>query len=96
MRLLLSPQRRDDALTISKSGDVLKINGEAYDFTPLPDGGELPRNAIDCEWICGSVKRVDGELIVPVILPHRTDASEAARFPEPLVMSGDGEVILPS
>jgi len=95
MKLLLSPQRRDDVLTISKSGDALTVNGTVYDFTPLPDGATLPREAIDCEWICGNVERVNGELEIPILLPHGPDASEAARFPEPLTVTSDGQVVLP-
>ena len=95
MKLIFSPQRRDDVLTISKSGDALTVNGVIYDFTPLPDGATLPREAIDCEWICGNVERINGELIIPILLPHGPDASEAARFPEPMAVTIDGEVVLP-
>lgn len=95
MQLFFSPQRRDDALTISKSGDALTVNGVTYDFTPLPDGATLPREAVDCEWICGNVERVNGELIIPILLPHGPDASEAARFPEPMTVTSNGQVVLP-
>ena len=94
MKLLFSPQRRDDVLTISKSGDALTVNGTVYDFSPLPDGATLPKDAIGCEWIWGDVERVNGELVIPIILPHGPDASEAARFPEPMNVT-DGEVVLP-
>jgi hypothetical protein len=93
--LLFSPQRRDDTLTVSKSGDALTVNGTVYDFSPLPDGATLPKDAIGCEWICGNVSRVNGELVIPILLPHGADASEAARFPEPLTVTIDGEVVLP-
>ena len=95
MKLIFSPQRRDDTLTLSKSADALIINGVPHDFTPLPDGATLPREAIDCEWICGDVERVDGELVIPILLPHGPDATEAARFPEPMTLTTDGEVVLP-
>ena len=95
MKLLFSPQRRDDTLTLSKSGDALTVNGVTYDFSQLPNGATLPREAIDCEWICGNVERVNGELIVPILLPHGPDASEAARYPEPLTVISDGQVVLP-
>ena len=81
MKLLFSPQRRDDVLAISKSGDALTVNGMVYDFLTSPDGANLPKDAIGCEWICGDVERVNGELVIPIILPHWPDASEAARFP---------------
>lgn len=95
MKLLFSPQRRDDTLTLSKSGDALTINGVPYDFSQLPDGATLPREAIDCEWICGDVSRINGELVIPILLPHGPDASEAARFPEPMAVTIDGQVVLP-
>jgi len=95
MKINLSPQRRDDVLTITKQGDVLTINGTEYDFTQLPDGGTLPANAVDCEFVIGSVDRVNGELELTLLLPHGPNASEAARFPEPILDPADGEVELP-
>lgn len=96
MIINLSPQRRDDTLEITKTGDALTINGIEYDFTQVPDGGLLPREAVDCEWLVSDVKRVDGELVLTLLLPHGVDATEAARFPEPLVDVPDGLVVLPS
>ena len=95
MKINLSPQRRNDALTITKQGDTLTINGTDYDFTDLPDGGTLPADAVDCEFVIGSVDRVDGELELTLLLPHGANASEAARFPEPIIDPADGEVELP-
>ena len=95
MTLHLSPQRRDDTLTVSKAGDVLTINGEEFDFSQVPDGGLLPRDALDCEWIVSDVERVDGELVLTLLLPHGANASEAARFPEPLTDVPDGIVEFP-
>jgi hypothetical protein len=95
MIIKLSPQRRDDTLTVTKAGDVLTINGMEYDFSQVPDGGLLPRDAVDCPWLASDVERVDGELLLTLLLPHGADASEAARFPEPLTDVPDGEVELP-
>ena len=95
MKINLSPQRRDDTLTVIKQGDVLTINGTEYDFTDLPDGGTLPAEAVDCEFVIGSVDRVNGELELTLLLPHGPNASEAARFPEPIIDPADGEVELP-
>jgi hypothetical protein len=95
MKINLSPQRRDDALTIIKNGDVLTINGTEYDFTQLPDGGTLPAEAVDCEFVIGSVNRVNGKLELTLLLPHGASASEAARFPEPIIDPANGEVELP-
>jgi len=95
MKLILSPQRRDGTLTVIKQGDILTINGAEYDFTSLPDDGTLPAEAVDSEYVIGSVERVNGELELTLLLPHGPNASEAARFPEPIIDPADGEVELP-
>ena len=95
MKIYLSPQRRDDTLTVTKHGDVLTINGTEYDFSQLSDGGTLPADAVDSEYVIGSVNRVNGELELTLLLPHGPNASEAARFPEPIIDPADGEVELP-
>jgi len=95
MKITLSPQRRDDTLRVAKQGDILTINGTEYDFSQLPDGGTLPADAVDSEFVIGSVDRVDGELELTLLLPHGADASEVARFPEPIIDPADGEVELP-
>ena len=95
MILKLSPQRRDDTLTLSTTGDTLTINDVIYDFTPLADGSTLPKDAIGCEWICGDVSRINGEIELTILLPHGANASHEARFPEPINMINDGQVVLP-
>lgn len=96
MILHFSPIRMDDTLTVTRAGDVLTLNGEALDFGPLPPGGTLPRDVIASPWIAGDVTRdANGVLTVPLLLPHGPDAPEAVRFPEPLVVGGDGPVGLP-
>jgi len=95
MKLNLSPQRRDDKLTVIKQGEILTINGIEYDFADLPDGGTLPAEAVDSEFVIGSVDRVNGELELTLLLPHGPDASEAARFPQSIIYPAGGEVELP-
>jgi len=96
MTINLSPQRRDDTLSVTKSGDVLTINGTAYDFTQVPDGGLLPRDAVECPWLASNVERVNGELVLTLLLPHGANASEARRFHAPLIDVPDGEVEFPA
>lgn len=101
MIIKFSPQARlpsDDAqpLKISKRSDVLTINSERFDFRPVTEGATLPRAAIDCPWIAGDVTRVDGELIVPLILPYGPDATQAALFPADIVRPSDGNLELPA
>ena len=95
MKLTFSPVRMDATLTASVDGDVLTLNGEALDFGPLPKGATLPRAAIPCDWIAGDVTRDDdGNLTVPLILPHGGDAPMETLFPAP-IDAGDGDVELP-
>jgi len=45
MHITLIPQRRATPLTVTRNGDILTLNGETFDFSPLPDGATLPREA---------------------------------------------------
>lgn len=95
MNIILVPQRRDDTLTIYKSGDVLVINGEAFDFARVGEGDTLPVTAISSEWFVSDVERVDGELILSVLLPNPWNYSQEQAFPKPLINVPDGIVELP-
>ena len=96
MQITLTPQRRDDTLTLVRSGDVLTINGEAFDFTAIPEGGTLPRDAVACDWLAGDVTRSGGVLHLTLILPHGADAPPETLFPAALTLTGDGPVTLPA
>ncbi|HBO5588209.1 TPA: hypothetical protein L4556_004683 [Pseudomonas aeruginosa] len=85
----------DERLSLSRAGDVLTVNGQVFDFTPLPDGGELPAEAIGSEWFAGPALRRAGRLELILRFPLAADASAAARFPEPLLIEADGPVELP-
>ena len=95
MKIILSPQRRDDTLTVTKQGDTLTINGTAYDFSVIPDGATLPKDATDCAWLASDVERIDGVLHLTLLLPHGANASQAARFPQPIINPADGVLELP-
>jgi hypothetical protein len=95
MIINLSPIRDDRVLNITKTADTLTINGVPYDFSPLPNGATLPREAIGCEFIVSDVNRVNGEIELTILLPHGADASHEARFPEPIIKNDDGQVVLP-
>ncbi len=95
MKINLSPQRRDDVVAVSVAGDVLFLNGEAFDFGPLPEGATLPQDAIDCEWFAGPVSRENGSLRLTLLLPHGANPSQNVAFPQPIVTQGDGPVTLP-
>jgi len=95
MNITLSPQRRDDTLEVIKSGDTLTINGTAYDFSVIPDGAILPKEAVDCMWLASDVERIGDTLHLTLLLPHGAEASDAARFPTPLLDPVDGLLELP-
>lgn len=95
MIINLSPQVSNKTLSLSVNSDILTLNGEDLDFSVIPDGATLPASAIDCEYIIGDVERIDGVLHITVLLPLGADASEAARFPEPIIDPEDGPLELP-
>lgn len=95
MHVSFSPMRRADALVVSKAGDVLTINGEAFDFSSLPDGATLPAGTVPCEWISGPVERIGGEIHLTLILPHGPKPSQAVAFPAPLTVTADGPISIP-
>lgn len=94
MRITFTPQRRADTLAASVAGDVLTINGEAFDFSGVGEGDILPADAISTSLIVHDVTRVAGELQITLILPHGADASEAARFPLPVTVT-NGQIEVP-
>lgn len=96
MIINLSPQRRDDALVVSKTGDILTINGERYDFSTLPDGATLPRGTVPCAFLDGDVERIDGQLVLTLLLPHGPNPPPHVAFPDPIIDPPDGEIILPT
>lgn len=95
MLITLSPQRRDDALTVSRQGDILTINSESFDFSTLPDGATIAAENSPCPWIIGPIERIDGKLHLTLLLPHGPNPSNAVAFPEPIIDPADGPLELP-
>jgi hypothetical protein len=96
MKITLSPQRLDATLRVLKYGDVLTINGIKYGLTQLGEGASLPASATDCPWLIGDITRIGGELELTLILPHGPNPSQAVAFPEPIIVTEDGEIALPT
>ncbi|MNC46029.1 hypothetical protein D3C75_950240 [compost metagenome] len=98
MKINLNPQFRDEAntLSVAVSADIIVINGEIFDFSPLTEGSTLPRAAITSEWITGDITRKDGQIELTLLLPLTLDASPAACFPEPIIVTTNGPVELPT
>jgi hypothetical protein len=95
MQISFSPIRHDAELIVSKAGDVLTINGEAYDFSSLPDGATIPAGEVPCEWIIGPVERIAGELHLTLLMPHGLNPPAEVAFPATIVTVPDGEVMYP-
>lgn len=95
MIIKLSPVRSDAELTVTRAGDVLIINGVALDFSRLEDSSTLCNEAIGSEWVVRPVNRINGELVVTLMLPHVADAPAFARFPVDIINPADGSVHLP-
>lgn len=95
MHITLSPVRLDETLEVLREGDVLTVNGIPFDFTQLPEGATLPREAIESDWFVGPVERINGELHLTLRLPHGANPSQAVAFPAPLTVLGDGPIPLP-
>jgi hypothetical protein len=94
MLIEFTPQRSDDHLTLERQGDTLIVNDQPLDFSPLPEGAELPAEAVDCAFLIGSITRKDGVLRFRMILPHGPNATEAERMPQPLLVTKDGPISL--
>lgn len=95
MKITFNPQRRDGAITVSKLGDVLTINGIDYDFSVIPDGATLPASAVDCEYLSGNIERIGGVLHLAITLPHGPNPSQDVAFPAPIINPADGVLELP-
>lgn len=102
MYISFSPIRSDAALTLSQDGNVLTVNGVDLDFGPLPEGAVLPREAVNCDWLASEVTRIDGVIHLTLLLPHgpipwpAPPESRVVTHPEPILVTADGPILLPS
>lgn len=95
MQITFSPMRADTALILSRTGDLLTVNGDVFDFSVIPEGATLPRDAIDCAYIASDVTRCAGVIKLTLILPHGADAPPETLFPQTITLDADGLVDLP-
>jgi hypothetical protein len=98
MIINLSPQRRDDTLEVSKSGNVLTVNGEVFDFSLMGEGDTLPRSAILSEWFgepSDDALMQGGEITLTLTLPLPANYSQEQAFPVDLVNVPDGLIAFP-
>lgn len=81
MKIKFSPVRLDYDIVINVEGDVIMIEGESFDFSPLNEGDILPASAINSNHFVDNVTRENGEITVTVVLPHGVNAPYERRFP---------------
>lgn len=96
MKLNLMPTRTEERPTITRSGDTLTIDGEAFDFAGVTEGATLPAEAIASDWFTGPVERIGGVINLTLRLPHGPNAPVATRFPVPITLTQNGPVSLPA
>jgi hypothetical protein len=98
MRIEFSPIAMvGETLTLEKvSGDRIRINGDLFNFDPMNDGDTIPMGAVPSPWINGPVKRINGEIHLPLLLPHGSRPEPAQAFPEPITVTEDGPIDIPA
>lgn len=79
-------------------GLTITINGKPFDFSPLGKGYELSLEAIGSEYFADkAVMSDDGVLAVTLLMPYdEATATDAIRFPEPVTVTADGPVDIPT
>lgn len=87
MRVQFSPCSGFHDLPWSVDGDVLTVDGTAYDFAPLAEGDALPAEATGCPHLVGQIERREGDIVLTLRLPHGPSAIRERRFPEPVVIA---------
>lgn len=96
MILTFTPMRSDTDITLVRDGDSLAIDGVVYDFTDLPEGAILPREAVDCPALMSDVTRTGGMIALTLILPHGANPPKDRAYPAPVKLRRDGPVDLPA
>ncbi|QYM99501.1 hypothetical protein K1T36_20760 [Pseudomonas protegens] len=84
--------------SITVKGYKLIINGEPFDFSPLGKGYELSLEAIGSPLFADkAVMSADGVLSIVLLMPYdEATATDAIRFPEPVTVTADGSVGIPT
>jgi hypothetical protein len=80
-------------VVLGKIGDTLIVNGDPLNFSSLPDGAELPAEAMENDAVEGNVSRTGDEIRLTVVLPYEVLGHVDA--PEPLMITEDGPITLP-
>lgn len=91
MKINLSPQRRAGNLEVSKSDDVLTINGDVLDLSIIGEGDAIEDAGALSSWLSGTITRQGGEVELTLLVP----VPPAAPALEPLLNVPDGAVPVP-
>ncbi|MBD9629737.1 hypothetical protein [Pseudomonas sp. PDM19] len=96
MLIKLSPSRSDDKLIIVRDGEALTINGQVLNFGGIGEGETVSAESLECPWINQPVSRIDGEIVLTLIMPYGLLAGDQSKFPADIVDPPDGPVELPT
>lgn len=95
MRISFSPVRSDATLALAKTGPkALTINGDTLDLSDVPDGATVNANGLH-PMLIGDIEMKPTGPHLTVILPHKADAPNAARFPADIINPPDGPIAVP-
>ena len=104
-KIKLSPQvNGKEPPVISVQGDILSINGEEFDFSPLQEGESITSDAVKNACVrnmpqeddTDAIYRKDGDIHLGILYPVFWNSPKAARFPNPDVISvSSGSVTFP-
>lgn len=95
MYIIYSPLSSEIRQEVSIKGEVITVNGESFDFSPLEEGATLPFLAVKSEWFFDPIERIDGELHIGFRNTWGPNAPESTRFPQPVRVTQDGVLELP-
>lgn len=100
MHITLWPDLVDWNVNMQVDGLTITIDGQLLDFSAIPDGYQLPCEAVDNKWfVIGKfVERKGNDLYLTLRHPVSTKTLESIRAPEkPIVLMVDsGNVEMPS
>lgn len=97
MRLTFVPQWGRGWGSYRVAGEILTINGEAWDFSAIPDGGEAVQAvaAGDDHIFVGPIRRIGGTIHATLIGWVGDDAARGQPG-APWMIEADGDIALPA
>jgi hypothetical protein len=100
VHLTLSPQMGlpgQPEMTIHVAGDVITLDGEAFDLSPVPEGGEgWPDETTSSETpFIGPIRRIDG-VIHATLIARLGDTAAPDQGGPWVIPDAEGDVIIPA